>query len=171
MGFPDSRGHQHREHHGIGPLWPASLHPSLPAVATRRGGGEDDKALDKIRPQMLQNKASSTVLGPYFCSYFCLVCAGRGFQNDSPTELGVAMVLRYAISNFGPATWALFKHFQVISGHLGRPSISSKQTGRERKGPPEIIQKFRLRNWPISSADFGRKHPSHDVIFSGQTLP
>ena len=36
--FPDSRGHQHREQHGIGPLWPASLHPSLPAVATRRGG-------------------------------------------------------------------------------------------------------------------------------------
>ena len=29
-----------------------------------------------------------------------------------------------------------------------------KQRGRERKGPPEIIQKSRLRNWPISSADF-----------------
>ena len=28
------------------------------------------------------------------------------------------------------------------------------QRGRERKGPPEIIQKFRFRNWPISSADF-----------------
>ena len=27
------------------------------------------------------------------------------------------------------------------------------QRGREREGPPEIIQKFRLRNWPISSAD------------------
>ena len=29
-----------------------------------------------------------------------------------------------------------------------------KQRGRERKGPPEIIQTFRLRNWPISSAAF-----------------
>ena len=29
-----------------------------------------------------------------------------------------------------------------------------KQRGRERKEPSEIIQKFRLRNWPISSADF-----------------
>ena len=29
-----------------------------------------------------------------------------------------------------------------------------KQRGRERKGRAEIIQKFRLRNWPISSADF-----------------
>ena len=29
-----------------------------------------------------------------------------------------------------------------------------KQSGRQRKGPPEIIQKFRLRKWPISSADF-----------------
>ena len=29
-----------------------------------------------------------------------------------------------------------------------------KLRGRERKGPPEIIQKFRLRKWPISSADF-----------------
>ena len=29
-----------------------------------------------------------------------------------------------------------------------------KQRGRERKGPPEIIQKFRLRKWPISSAYF-----------------
>ena len=28
------------------------------------------------------------------------------------------------------------------------------QRGRERKGPPEIIQKVRLRNRPISSADF-----------------
>ena len=31
-----------------------------------------------------------------------------------------------------------------------------KQRGRERKGPPEIIQKFRLRKWPILSADFPR---------------
>ena len=29
-----------------------------------------------------------------------------------------------------------------------------KQRGRERKGPPETIQKFRLRKRPISSADF-----------------
>ena len=31
---------------------------------------------------------------------------------------------------------------------------AAQQRGRERKGPPEIIQKFHLRNWPISSADF-----------------
>ena len=31
---------------------------------------------------------------------------------------------------------------------------AEKQRGRERKGPPEIIQKVRLRKWPISSADF-----------------
>ena len=29
-----------------------------------------------------------------------------------------------------------------------------KQRGRERKGHPEIIQKLRVRNWPILSADF-----------------
>ena len=29
---------------------------------------------------MLQNKANSTVLRPYFCSYFCLVCGGWGFK-------------------------------------------------------------------------------------------
>ena len=29
-----------------------------------------------------------------------------------------------------------------------------KQRGRERKGPPKIIQKCRRRNWLISSADF-----------------
>ena len=29
-----------------------------------------------------------------------------------------------------------------------------KQRGRKRKGSPESIQKFRLRKWPISSADF-----------------
>ena len=28
-----------------------------------------------------------------------------------------------------------------------------KQRVRERKGPPEIIQKFRLRNWPVASAE------------------
>ena len=32
-------------------------------------------------------------------------------------------------------------------GEKGAPRISSQ-------GPPEIIQKSRLRNWPISSADF-----------------
>ena len=32
--------------------------------------------------------------------------------------------------------------------------VSSKTKGQERKGPPEIIQKFRLRNWSISSAAF-----------------
>ena len=31
---------------------------------------------------------------------------------------------------------------------------AGKRSGRERKGPPEIIQKFRLRKRPISSADF-----------------
>ena len=37
-----------------------------------------------------------------------------------------------------------------------RPVIfsSKNKRGRERKGPSEIIQKFRLRNWSISSADF-----------------
>ena len=35
-----------------------------------------------------------------------------------------------------------------------RLSSAVRQRGRERKGPPEIIQKFRLRKWPISSADF-----------------
>ena len=33
-------------------------------------------------------------------------------------------------------------------------SSEVKQSGRERKGLPEIIQKYRLRNWPISSTDF-----------------
>ena len=32
--------------------------------------------------------------------------------------------------------------------------LSSKQRGRERKGPPDVIQEFRLRKWLISSADF-----------------
>ena len=36
-----------------------------------------------------------------------------------------------------------------------RVCVSSvQQRGRERKGQPEIIQRFRLRKWPISSADF-----------------
>ena len=36
---------------------------------------------------------------------------------------------------------------------LERQGSAINQRGRERKGTPEIIQKFRLRNWPISSAD------------------
>ena len=36
---------------------------------------------------------------------------------------------------------------------MAGPFVNSKP-GRERKGPPKIIQKFRVRNWPISSADF-----------------
>ena len=43
----------------------------------------------------------------------------------------------------------VFRPFPIFSR-----SSAVKQRGRERKGPPEIIQtKFRLRNWPISSAD------------------
>ena len=37
---------------------------------------------------------------------------------------------------------------------LNHKRSAAKQRDRERKGAPEIIQKFRLRNWPISSADF-----------------
>ena len=33
-------------------------------------------------------------------------------------------------------------------------NLSGDKWGWEGKGPPEIIQKFRLRNWPISSANF-----------------
>ena len=43
-------------------------------------------------------------------------------------------------------------------------SSAVKQRGRERKGPPEIVQKYRLRNWPISSADF----PSR-LLWKGQS--
>ena len=49
------------------------------------------------------------------------------------------------------STWA--SRDVIISGQICI-SIPVKQRGRERKGPPEIIQKFRLRKWPISSADF-----------------
>ena len=42
-------------------------------------GKNMNKNLDKIWPQMLQNKANLTVLGPCFCSYVCLVCGVWGF--------------------------------------------------------------------------------------------
>ena len=65
-----------------------------------------NKHLDKIRPKMLQNKANSTVLGPYFCSYFCLVCGGLGFKKDSQPS--------------GPAE-GLCEFFDPISGlNFGR---------------------------------------------------
>ena len=41
-----------------------------------------NKRLDNIWPQMLQNKANSAVLEPYFCSYFCLVCGGWGRKKN-----------------------------------------------------------------------------------------
>ena len=48
-------------------------------------GKNMNKYLDKIWPQtILQNKANSTVLGPYFCSCFGLACGVWGVQNDSP---------------------------------------------------------------------------------------
>ena len=43
-------------------------------------GKNMNKNLDKIWPKMLKNKANSAVSGPYFCSYVCLVCGGRGFK-------------------------------------------------------------------------------------------
>ena len=43
-----------------------------------------NKHLDKIWPQMLQNKASSAVWGPYFGSYVCLVCGGWDCKKESP---------------------------------------------------------------------------------------
>ena len=40
-----------------------------------------NKYLDKLWPQMLQNKANSTVLGAYICSCFCLV-----LKNENPPK-------------------------------------------------------------------------------------
>ena len=39
----------------------------------------EQKSGQNLTP-MLQNKANSTVLGPYFCSYFGLVCGGWGLK-------------------------------------------------------------------------------------------
>ena len=47
--------------------------------------------LDKIWPQMLQNKANSAVWGPYLCSYFWLVCGGWGCKKN-PQIWGVGVV-------------------------------------------------------------------------------
>ena len=56
-----------------------------------------------------------------------------------------------------------------------RKSLSAAhQRGRERKGPLEIIQKFRLRNWPISSANFpmtpmeGTQHHFRPLWFTAE---
>ena len=38
------------------------------------------KIWTKYDPKCFKNKANSTVLGPYFCSYFGLVCGGWGLQ-------------------------------------------------------------------------------------------
>ena len=43
---------------------------------------------------------------------------------------------------------------QIFAANF-RSKSAVKQRGRERKGPPEIIQKkIRLSKWPISSAEF-----------------
>ena len=45
--------------------------------------------------------------------------------------------------------------FTLGSAHSTQTFVSNKTKGPgEEGGPPEIIQKFRLRNWQISSADF-----------------
>ena len=46
--------------------------------------------------------------------------------------------------------------WQMVFGWTFRIFFSSKTKGPGEKGAPEIqiIQKFRLRNWPVSSADF-----------------
>ena len=46
-----------------------------------------------------------------------------------------------------------FNHLNLFAWHAKYQSAVN-QRGRERKGPPETIQKFRLKKWPISSADF-----------------
>ena len=42
----------------------------------------EQKIWTNYDPQMLQSKADSTVLGPYVCSYLCLLCGGWGFTLD-----------------------------------------------------------------------------------------
>ena len=65
------------------------------------------------------------------------------------------------------------------TGAVDRES-AVKQKDRERKGPPETIQKFRLRNWTISSAHSpmtpmeGREHhfgPFLEKDFGGIRRP
>ena len=42
-----------------------------------------------------------------------------------------------------------------LRGSARTPTIETVRVSSKTKGPgPEIIQKFRLRKWPISSADF-----------------
>ena len=66
------------------------LRNTLVTPAPHIQGKNMNKHLDKIRPQMLQNKANAAFWGPYFCSYFCLVCGGWGRKKNPhlrPSEL------------------------------------------------------------------------------------
>ena len=67
----------------------------------------------------------------------CFIC-GRNIRSQSP-------LLFFCLCLHG-----LFLRNLLVETNLS----AVNERGWERKGPPEIIQKFRLRNWPISSEDF-----------------
>ena len=62
--------------------WPLLFQKYASDPRPRIQGKNMNKNLDKIWPQTLQNKANSAVWGPYFCSYFCLVCGGWGCKKN-----------------------------------------------------------------------------------------
>ena len=70
-------------------------------------------------------------------------------------------------------SFSLDRYGSIEGSSLSFALFGSQTKGRERKGPPEIIQKFRLRRWPISSADFLRllcKEQSTILAFLGRRL-
>ena len=57
-------------------------------------------------------------------------------------------------TRFGSFFFLFLRVFQTLFRIEFSKFSAAKQRGRERQGPPKIIQKFRLRKCPISSADF-----------------
>ena len=68
---------------------------------------------------MLQNKAKSTLEGPDFSSYFCLVCGGGGFKKIPQISLPFtpARFAEYQIGEAGEL-WA-YKGFHEANARSG----------------------------------------------------
>ena len=79
---------------------------------------------------------------------------GRGDFSDLKSNQLLEPPLPLNLQSPGP--WGLPRRVFAVhcsSGPWKATKSAVKPRGRERKRPPEIIQKFRLRKWPISSAD------------------
>ena len=123
-----------------------------------------------MTPKMLQNKAKSTVLRPYFCPWFCLVCGGWGFKMiphkiSVRLGLGALLVWRCGVADLlGRLNSRFWEHF-ARNGELAPPHRGC-MLGNTRKSPKRVQNKL-WKDTPVQRTFYSPRDSATLRIFFG----